>query len=85
MEKKLNLQELERYLLSIFNKKDKSKQIVIGQYCKTQGFVERIAGVDLKLCNDPECGSCSMIHKEIKKVINDTSKNYSRQYRSERK
>ena len=70
MEKKISLKELENYLLSIFDKKDKSKQIVIGQYCKTQGFVERIAGVDLKLCNNPKCGSCSMIHKELKKIIN---------------
>ena len=85
MENKLNLQELEKYLLSIFKDKDKLKQIVIGQYCRQQGFVERIAGVDLKLCNDPECGSCSMIHKEIKKITDDTSKNYSRQYRSKRK
>lgn len=70
MEKKLNLQELENYLLSIFKDKDKLKQITVSQYCREQGFVERTPGINLKLCNNPKCGSCSMIHKELKKIIN---------------
>lgn len=63
----LSLKDLETYLMNSF--KDAAKNnVVIGQWCKTQGFVERIAGVDLKLCGDPECVSCSMFITEIKKV-----------------
>lgn len=63
----LSLKDLENYLMGIF--KDAAKNnVVIGQWCRTQGFVERIAGVDLKLCSDPECVSCSMFITEIKKL-----------------
>ncbi len=63
----LSLKDLESYLMGLF--KDAAKNnVVIGQWCRTQVFVERIAGVDLKLCDDPECVSCSMFITEIKKV-----------------
>lgn len=83
----LSLKSIEKYLLNIFDKKPKDELIRIGQYCITQGWVERIAGIDLKLCDNPECGSCSFIIKELTKQLkqNDTKQNNSRFNRPKRK
>lgn len=66
--KTLNLKDLEDYLMGIFSNVSDSTNVVIVQWCKTQGFVERRPGFDLKLCSDPKCVSCSMFITEIKKV-----------------
>lgn len=65
--KGLNLKSLEEYLLNIFKDKKNDKQIRIRQHCITQGWIERIPGVDLKICNNPECVSCSFLAKEVNK------------------
>lgn len=65
----LNLKDLEDYLMSVFKNLPKDNHVRIVQWCNTQGFVERSIGFDLKLCNDPKCASCSMIHKAISKHI----------------
>lgn len=66
--KTLNLKDLEDYLMGIFSNVSDPANVVIGQWCKTQGFVERRPGFDLKLCSDPECVSCLMFITEIKKL-----------------
>lgn len=66
--KTLSLVNLEKYLMNIFKTKPADHNVKIGQWCRTQGFIERVAGVDLKICNDPECVSCSMFRKAINDI-----------------
>ena len=45
---------------------DRRYAFIMYQSCKTNGVVKRRA-LDLNLCNDPECLSCSDIKKALKK------------------
>ena len=64
----LTLEAMQEYLMDIFNSREARQAIIVGQYCSTQGYVER-GGGDLKLCDDPNCKSCSAILRELKNLI----------------
>ncbi len=61
----LTLEAIQEYLMDIFKSREARQTTIIGQYCSTQGFVERGDG-DLKLCGDPKCASCRAILAELK-------------------
>lgn len=64
----LSLKDLENYLMGIFNDVPKHREVVFGQWCRTQGFVQR-SSHDLKLCNDPNCASCQALGAEVHKQL----------------
>lgn len=61
----LTIEQLEEWLDEIFEDrriKEKEKTIIITQGCKTYGWVER-TDMNLNLCDDRECTSCSELIK----------------------
>lgn len=70
MYENLTLERIRSILNNIKFKPDiEHNQIMIGQYCKTKGFIFR-SGLDLNICDDPECGSCNEFDNAIKKAAN---------------
>lgn len=65
--KPLTVEGIKEYFMDILKSKESQKSLVIGQYCATQGFIER-RGEDLKLCTNPDCASCSAFWRELKKA-----------------
>jgi len=66
--------ELEKYLLELTLGNESKREFVIGQGCKTKGYVTRTPEA-LNLCNDPSCVSCKEWDEAFKQAADRIIKN----------
>ena len=72
--KELTLDKLKEIIDDItFNNKSK---LILFQGCLTNGVVER-TGLDSKVCDNPNCGSCRNFEEAIDKILKEELKNIS--------
>ena len=70
--KELTLEKLEQILKDITFAQNNKKPVMMMQNCTTNGLVNR-TGLDLQLCNNPECINCQAFHKAIKEELKNIS------------
>ena len=70
--KKLTLDEFEQVMKDIIFAQNNKQPVMMMQNCLTNGLVNR-TGLDLQLCNNPNCINCQAFHKAIEEELKNIS------------